>query len=125
LQLLGVTAKRASFQLVRAFDFHIGHHYGPHFLMNIDPPLACKTYCFSWAGAESVPQVTLTKVAGYRHPHRGKRQGPFIRSTHTLRIRHVYRLDCSIDVSISPFPAFSYCLTLSDFHEISRAAGPS
>jgi hypothetical protein len=36
LQLLGVTAKRASFQLVRAFDFHIGHHYGQHFLMNID-----------------------------------------------------------------------------------------
>ena len=36
LQLLGVAAKMASFKLVRAFDRHIGHHYGQHLFVNID-----------------------------------------------------------------------------------------
>ena len=41
---------------------------------------------FLLAGTESVPDVTLIRVTGYRRSHRG-RQRPIIRSTRTLRIR--------------------------------------
>jgi len=74
------------------------------------------------AGAESVPSVTLSRVTGYHGP-RGRPQRPIIRSTRTLRIRHTYGLDLSNAPSISLLPAASI-LTRSDFHEVSRAAGP-
>jgi serine/threonine protein kinase len=72
-----------------------------------------------------VSQVTLNWVAGYRPCPQGQRQRPLIRSTSTLRIRHVDSLDFSIVGSISPLRTLSYSLlALSDFHELSRAARP-
>jgi len=77
------------------------------------------------AGAESVPQVTLTRVAGYRRSHRRERQRPIIRSITPLRIRQANSLDFSTAGSTSPLRTLLlFCLTLSNFHELSRAVGP-
>src|SRR5438132_9454282 len=35
---------------------------------------------FLLAGAESVPEITLSRVSGYRRSHRGRDNAPFIRS---------------------------------------------
>jgi len=70
-----------------------------------------------------VPDVTLCRVAGYRHSHRGRQQHPMIRSTRTLRIRQTYGLDCSTATAISP-PPTAAIITRYVFHELSRAGGP-
>src|SRR5262249_45346901 len=76
------------------------------------------------AGAESVPSVTLSRVAGYRCSHRGRQRRPIIPSTRTLRIRQLYGLDFSTVGSISPLQA-TPIVTRTHFHELSRAAGPT
>jgi hypothetical protein len=75
-----------------------------------------------WAGAESVLQVTLNRLTGYRRSPRG-RQRRLIRSTGTLRIRQVDGLNLSTVIVTSPLRTVAI-VTRTDFHKISRAAGP-
>ena len=68
-------------------------------------------------------QVTLNRLAGYRCSHRGRQRRPIIRSTGTLRIRQVDDLNLSTVIATSALRAVAI-VTRTDFHEISRAAGP-
>jgi hypothetical protein len=76
-----------------------------------------------WAGAESVLQVTLNRLTGYRRSPRGRQRRPIIRSTGTLRIRQVDGLNLSTVIVTSPLRTVAI-VTRTDFHKISRAAGP-
>ena len=72
-----------------------------------------------------MPEITLSRVAGYRRSHGGRDNAPFIRSTHTLRIRQIHGLGFSTVRSISPLrPIEDYGSALINFHVVSRAAGP-
>src|SRR5262249_34441676 len=81
---------------------------------------------FLLAGAESVPQISLSRVSGYRRSHRGRDHAPFIRSIthapdHTLLRPRL--LHCQINLAA---PAIvEYYPALGDFHLVSRAAGPT
>ena len=71
-----------------------------------------------------MPEVTLTRVTGYRRSRwREDNDAQLFAQSRTLRIRQRYGLDFSTDRSTSPLRAVAY-LTLTDFHEVSRAAGP-
>src|SRR5438445_281522 len=81
---------------------------------------------FLLAGAESVPQITLSRVSGYRRSHRGGETTRHLFAlSRTLRIRQSFGLSLSTVGSISPLRAIvDYGLALRNFHVISRAAGP-
>jgi hypothetical protein len=78
--MLGVATKPAPLKLVLAFDVHVSHNHGKHLFMNVNSRYPIR-YKLLLAGAESVSQVTLNWVAGYRRSPQGERQCPFIRST--------------------------------------------
>jgi hypothetical protein len=75
------------------------------------------------AGAESVPELTLNRVAGYRRSHRGETTHHLFALSRTLRIRQSYGFGFSTAHSISPLPTIrNYSSARSDFHAVSRAA---
>jgi hypothetical protein len=76
------------------------------------------------AGAESVPQVSLIRVTGYRRSPRGRHDAHLFAPSCTLRIRQIDGLDFSIADSTSPLRTVAI-LPLRHFHEVSRAAGPN
>src|SRR6266566_8734224 len=78
---------------------------------------------FLLAGAESVPQVTLSRLAGYRRSPRGGHDAQLFAQSRTLRVRQGDSLDFSTVVSTSPLRAVAI-LTLINFHKVSRAEGP-
>src|SRR6266567_4078818 len=121
-QLFRVTAKHPSLKLVFAFDFNVGHNYSQHLLVDIDSRYPVR-HKLLLAGSGERAAVTLTRVAGYRRSHRGRQRRPIIRSITHAPDQTVVRprpLHCSFDLAA---PAVAI-LTLSDFHEVSRAAGP-
>src|SRR5450756_2200881 len=105
--MVGVAAKLASLQLVLAIDFDVGHDHGQHPFMNIDSryPVGHKLLL---AGAESVPQVTSTRVAGCRRSHRRRDNAQLFAQSRTLRIRQANSLDFSTAGSTSPLRTLSY-----------------
>src|SRR5262249_1862302 len=56
----------------------------------------------SLAGVESVPQLPLSRVAGYRRSRWRGSDAQLFSSRHTLRIRHTIGLYSSSVTSISP-----------------------
>jgi hypothetical protein len=77
------------------------------------------------AGAESVPQLTSCRVAGYRRSHRGNNNAHLFVQSCTLQTRHLNSLNCSINGSILPLCAASILhQPRNNFHELSRANGP-
>jgi hypothetical protein len=71
--------------------------------------------CFLLAGEESVPQVPLTRVAGYRRSHRRERQRPIICSTRHAPDQTVTRPRLFTVESILPLPAFPILLDSEPF----------
>jgi hypothetical protein len=69
-----------------------------------------------------VLEVALNRLAGYRAPQ-GRQRRPIIRSTGTLRIRQVDGLNLSTVIATSPLRTVGI-VPRTDFHEVSRAAGP-
>ncbi len=64
-----------------------------------------------------MPQVTLTRVAGYRRSHRGRDNAQLFAQSRTLRIRQANSFDFSTAGSTSPLRTLLlFCLTLSNFH---------
>jgi len=70
-----------------------------------------------------VPQLTSTRVAGYRCFPKGRNGAQLFAQSRTLRIRQTVGLDLSIARSTSPLQPVAI-LPLSHFHKVSRAAGP-
>jgi hypothetical protein len=70
-----------------------------------------------------VPQLTSTRVAGYRRSPKGRNDAQLFAQSRTLRIRQTVGLDLSIARSTSPLQPVAM-LPLSDFHKVPRAAGP-
>ena len=68
-------------------------------------------------------QVRLNRLTGYRRSLGGRQRRPIIRSTGTLRIRQVDGLNLSTVIATSPLRPVAI-VTRTDFHKISRAAGP-
>ena len=77
-----------------------------------------------WRERRACLAVALPRVSGYRGSPRRRAGRPLIRSTRTLRIRQTCGLDISTGTTISPLPAAA-SLAQHDFHELSRAGGPS
>jgi len=71
-----------------------------------------------------VPQLTSTRVAGYRRSPKGRNDAQLFAQSRTLRIRQTVGLDLSIARSTSPLQPLAILL-LSYFHKVSRAAGPT
>src|SRR6516162_2356040 len=124
-QLLGVAAKQAPLELVLAFDFDVGHDHCQHPLMNIDPRYPIR-HNLPPGGSRERAASYLNQVRGLSPLPQRERQRPFIRSTPTLRTRQGHGLDLSFVTSISLLPASAILTaTLTHFHEVSRAAGPT
>jgi len=71
---------------------------------------------FLLVGAESVPEITLSRVSGYRRSHRGETTHHSFALSRTLRIRQTHGLGLSTDESISPLPAIvDYRLAVMQF----------
>jgi len=51
-----------------------------------------------------VPEITLSRVSGYRRSYRGKDNPHLFALSRTLRIRHAFGFSFSTDYSISPLP---------------------
>src|SRR5499427_275933 len=78
------------------------------------------------AGAESVLEVTLSRVSGYRRSRRGKATHHLFALSRTLRIRQPHGFGLSTVETISPLRAIvDYGPALRNFHAVSRASGPS
>jgi hypothetical protein len=100
------------------------HNHGQHLFMRVNSgyPVGRKV---PPGGAESVPQLTLSRVAGYRRSPQTERQRPFIRlTTHAPdqtrrqpRLRHCWDDLAAPNLLLFWFPR-------SHFHELSRAARP-
>ena len=71
-----------------------------------------------------MPQLTSTRVAGYRRFPKGRNNAQLFAQSRTLRIRQTVGLDLSIARSTSPLQPVAILL-LSYFHKVSRAAGPT
>src|SRR5258705_1945556 len=67
LQLLRVASVPASLELVFVFDFDVSHNHGQLRFMDIDSRYPIRHKLLR-AGAESVPEITLSRVSGYRRP---------------------------------------------------------
>src|SRR5262249_20393575 len=104
LQLLGVASVPASLELVFLVDFHVSHNHRQLLLMDINS--GCPIWHRSLlAGAESVPEITLSRLSGYRRSHGGKATHHLFALSRTLRIRQIHGLGFSTVSSISPRPA--------------------
>ena len=69
-----------------------------------------------------MPEITLTRVSGYRRSHWGRDNAPFIRSMTHAPDQEEYGLDFSIARSISPLSTTrDYSSARRDFHAFSRA----
>ena len=86
------------------------------------PAIACDSV-FILVGAESVLQVTLNRLAGYRCSRREDNAAQLFAQSRTLQIRQVDGLNLSTVIATSPLRTIAV-VTRTDFHEISRAAGP-
>jgi hypothetical protein len=65
----------------------------------------------------------LNRVAGYRRSHRGRDNAPFIRSiTHAPDQAGLRSRPFHCGVNLAALAIEDYCLALSDFHAVSRAA---
>ena len=72
-----------------------------------------------------MPRVAYPGSRGYCRPRQGVQQRPFIRSIRMLRVRQGHSLNSATVRPTSPLPSFPDCaLSLTDFHEVSRAVGP-
>jgi len=73
-----------------------------------------------------VPEISLTRVAGYCPSPKGETTHHLFARSRTLRIKLTCGFSSSIVLSISPLHAvLDYCLALADFHGVSRAESPS
>src|SRR6516164_8675659 len=72
-QVLGSATVPASLKLVFVVDFNVSHNYGQLFLWTSIPAILYGIR-FLLAGAESVPEITLSRVAGSCRSHGGERQ---------------------------------------------------
>src|SRR6266480_1521828 len=120
--LFGVAAKHPPLKPELTVNFHVRHNYSQHLFMNINSRYPVR-HKLLLAGSGERAAVTLTRVAGYRRSRRGNNDAQLSAQTRTLRIRQDDGLDLSIAASTSP-PRAVAILPLSDFHEVSRAAGP-
>jgi hypothetical protein len=67
--------------------FNIAYYYRQLLFMYVDSRYAIHTFLL--AGAESVPQLTSTTVAGYRCSPPGECNAHLFAPPRTLRVRHV------------------------------------
>ncbi len=73
-----------------------------------------------------MPEISLTRVAGYCPSPKGETTHHLFARSRTLRIKLTCGFNISIVLSISPLHAvLDYCLALTDFHGVSRAESPS
>ena len=79
---------------------------------------------FLLAGSGERAADTLTRLAGYRRSPGENNDAQLFAQSRTLRIRQGYGLDFSTVGSTSPLRAVAILSLLSDFHKVSRAAGP-
>src|SRR5260370_29105791 len=115
-------AKLAPLKLVLAFAFDVGHNHGQHPFMNVNSRYSVSHQLPPGGGGKRA-QLTSTRVAGYRRSPRGRNDAQLFAQSRTLRIRQTDGLDLSIADSTSPLQPVAM-LPLSDFHKVSRAAGP-
>jgi hypothetical protein len=109
--LLGTGAKRTPFKLVLAFHFDISHDHGQQLFMNVNSRYPVR-HQLLLAGAESVPQLALTRVAGYRRSEGRRDNAQLFAQSRTLQIRQWYSLNFSIAASISPPLSHRHCALL-------------
>ena len=121
-QLLRVAAKLSSLKVELTIDFHVRHNHGQHFFVNIDSryPVSHKPLL---AGAESVLRLHEPGLRAVAAPSGEDNDAQLFAQTRTLRIRQSNGFDFSSVGSTSPLRTV-VILPLTDFHEVSRAAGP-
>ena len=82
--------------LVLTVDFDVRHNHCQHLLVNINSRYLVRHICSLLAGAESVPDVTLNRVTGYRRSRRGETKMP------NYSLNHARSRSDSLTASTSP-----------------------
>src|SRR6266446_3637927 len=94
--------------------------------MNVDSRYPVRHNVSSWRERRACCDVLKQGHRLSPLPQEGRDNAQLFAQPRTLRIRQIDSLNFSTETSISPLRACPILtLTLSDFHEISRAAGPT
>src|SRR5258705_4383533 len=124
-QLLRIAAVPASLKLIFVFDFDVSHNHGQPLFVDIDSRHPIRHRLPPGENGERAG-LTLTWVSGYRRSHTGETTHHLFARSRTLWIKLKFGFGISTVISISPLPAvLDYDSEPSDFHRISRAAGPT
>ena len=107
-------------------NFHVGHDHSQHLFMYVDSRYPVRHNVSSWRERRACCEFLKQGHRLSPLPQEGRDNAQLFAQPRTLRIRHIDSLNCSTENSISPLRASPILpSTRSNFHEISRAAGPS
>src|SRR5437870_13875035 len=111
--MVGVATKQTPCKLVLAFDFHVSYDHSQHLFMNVDSRYPVRhNFPPGGSGERSHRRGETTPNYSLNHA----RSGSDTRTASTSPLRNQSRRSEASPILPS---------TLSYFHEISRAAGPS
>ena len=123
--MVGARAELTPLKLVLALDRDVGYHHGEHLLVNINSCYPVR-HRFLLVGSGERAASYFMQGHGLSPLPSGEDDAQLFAQSSTLRIRQSDGLDFSIVASTSPLPTFpNSAATLTHFHEISRAVGPT
>src|SRR6201997_1985255 len=125
-QLLRIATVSDPFKLVLPLNFNVGHDHSQHLFVNVDSRYPVRHNVSSWRERRGCCDILKQGHRLSPLPKQGRDTAQLFAQPRTLRIRHIHSVNFSTEASISP-PRASPILhsTRSNFHELSRAAGPT
>src|SRR6266851_5354285 len=124
--MLRVATIAPPLKLVFAFDFNVAYHHSQHLFMHVDSRYPIRHIVSSWRERRACLEFLKQGHRLSPLPPEGDDNAQLFGSTRTLRIRQLNSLNLSIENSISPLRASPILhSTRINFHELSRAVGPS
>src|SRR6266567_8550818 len=125
-QLLRIAPVSDAFKLVLPLNFNVGHDHSQHLFMYVDSRYPVRHNVSSWRERRACCEFLKQghRLSPLSQEERDNAQ--LFAQPRTLPIRHIDSFNFSTETSISPLRASPILhSTRSNFHELSRAAGPT
>src|SRR4029077_14938860 len=114
------------FKLVLPLNFNVGHDHSQHLFMNVDSRYPVRHNVSSWRERRARCAILMQGHRLSLLTQECRDNAQLFAQPRTLRIRHTDSVNFSTEASISPLRASPILhSTRSNFHELSRAAGPT
>ena len=124
-QLLRIATVSDPFKLILPLNFNVGHDHSQHLFVNVDSRYPIHNVS-SWRERRACCDILKQGHRLSPLPKEGRDNAQLFAQPRTLWIRQIDSLNFSTETSISPLRAFPILhSTRSNFHEFSRAAGPT